>query len=74
MLILCQPPILHLDWGTQVINQSRTWLGALCDLDLQLVCIDHELGGHAEAAGRDLLDARGCNVAALQALEVRECG
>ena len=38
-------------------------LGALRDLDLQLIGIDQVFGGDAEAAGRDLLDGRAHGVA-----------
>ena len=32
----------------------HTWLGALCDFDLQLVRVHHELRRHAKAPARHL--------------------
>src|SRR5882757_8087789 len=44
-------------------------LGALRDLDLQIVGVDEVVGGHAEPAGRDLLDRAPPQVAVLVDLE-----
>jgi hypothetical protein len=44
----------------------------LCDLDLQLVCVDEELWCHAKASAGHLLDLAGRGVAVLQAAQVRE--
>ena len=44
-------------------------LGALGDLDLHVVGIDQIFGGHAESAGRDLLDRRAHRIAVGQPLE-----
>ena len=49
-------------------------LGALRDLDLELLGVDQELGRDAEAARRDLLDPRSGRVARLEAAQVRERG
>ena len=53
---------------------GHTWLGALSNLDLQLVGVDDKLGCDAKAAGSHLLDAGGGGVALLQALQVGEGG
>lgn len=47
-------------------------LSTLGDLDLDLVGVHEEVGGHAEAARRHLLDAGRGEVAVLEALEVGE--
>ena len=39
------------------MQSIRTWLGALGNLDLQLLSVDQELGGDAEAPAGNLLDA-----------------
>ena len=46
-----------------------TWLGALRNLDLQLVGVDQILGGHAKAAGCNLLDRGSEGVTIWQSLE-----
>lgn len=55
-------------------GRGPAWLGALGDLDLQLVGVYHELGRDAEAARSHLLDAGGGSVALLQPLQVGEGG
>mmetsp|Transcript_18872 Transcript_18872/g.47860 ORF Transcript_18872/g.47860 Transcript_18872/m.47860 type:complete len:1344 (-) Transcript_18872:168-4199(-) len=45
-------------------------LGALRHLDLQLLRVHQVLGGHTEAARRDLLDLGGCDITVAQALQV----
>lgn len=49
-----------------------TRLGALGNLDFQLICVGEELGGHTEASTGHLFDAAGGQIARLQPVEVWE--
>ena len=53
---------------------ALTGLSSLSDLDLQLISIHHELGGHAKSARCNLLDAGGDGVPLLEPLEVGKSG
>lgn len=62
-------------WASpQTLVDKLTWLGSLCNLDLQLIGIHHELRGDTEPSGRNLLDPGGYGVSLLETLQVREGG